>query len=362
MFQGGSCRRVKMEGEEGRPGGPGTSRNREEKKRSAEFEEESISEELDISSGRDHESGLGKVVKETEVACLQKTDMIVSALPAGWEVCEQNGRTLYLTPAPNRVKITCLAKLREFKARGRFSEIDESQLVFGRKRRKLSKDYDLEDNKAAGCPEVNASEFSMMEEDDDKEDEDMLVDDEAPKSVLVDNVNRRLMKEQESLSESVRKLTVDPFKDLNHKELLEDTARKLNALRLAASGDVTLLVFEDLQESVKNCKNETEIVQVLWKCPQILKKLESLFSSKLLEQVLSPGFQQENPLRDFPADINQNLYKQIIDFAVLHAQDLLLLLLNLTVKNENPICTTDVIKIAYLFATLSESASSVSSS
>ena len=150
---------MKIEGMAGQPDGPGTSVNREEKKRSEKSEEAGNSEELDkpedktidsekkietmdfkdTTSGEEHESGLDKVVKE-------------NALPTGWEVSEQNGRTVYLTPLPNRVKITCIAKLKEFKSRGRFSEINDSLLVFGRKRRKTSKAYNLEESKAVGCP------------------------------------------------------------------------------------------------------------------------------------------------------------------------------------------------------------------
>lgn len=69
-----------------------------------------------------------------------------------------------------------------------------------------------------------------------------------------------------------------------------------------------------------------------------------------------------NPLQQFPPNINTNIYSDIIGFALEYAPDFLLLIVNLTVKHENPLEEKDVIKIAYLFAQLASSVSVKNSS
>ena len=177
-----------------------------------------------------------------------------------------------------------------------------------------------------------------------------------------DKGSAKLRKERMTLLESVVKLTKDTSKDIDHKALLEDSARKLNELRLKSLYQKSDLHQDQelakLQASLQSCNTEEELVGIMWSSPNIQKKLTSLLSSRFLEQVLALGFKRENPLSNFPPDINKNLYTEIIDKALVHSEDLLLTLLALTVKNESQVNAKDVIQLAYLFATIAEAVDS----
>ena len=60
----------------------------------------------------------------------------------------------------------------------------------------------------------------------------------------------------------------------------------------------------------------------------------------------------DNPLKEFPFDINRNHYSEIVDFAMEHAPDILDLVVKLSVNNEAPVSESDVIRCAYIFSTL----------
>jgi hypothetical protein len=279
-------------------------------------------------------------------------------LPPGWMISEQNKRKVYLTPLPRRVKIDCRARLIEFQKQGKFLEMKEEDLVFGLKRKRKSKAFDQSSFKCQSETSTNDDVTSV----DDEQHEDLI---SKFRRTLVgedfgceNGSTGKLDREQRSLAESVRKLTKDPSKQLNHKDLLENSARKLNELRLKTSSQQLCPNVAELQSSLHVCKTGEEIAQVVWSCPSIQKILADLFSSKLLEQVLSLGLKKDNPLSNFPPDLNKNLYQEIIDFAFIHATDLLLTLLTLTVKHESPIEAKDVVHLAFLFATLAEFVSS----
>ena len=268
-------------------------------------------------------------------------------LPPGWSTCLRGARKIYLTPSPKSVKIDSRAKLLEYHERGRFLEMNVDQLKFGK--RKL-KPFDI-------------ASFDCQDNVVDKDTTDLKEVFEAPHTFEEIEIEKsstaKLKKEQITLSESVLKLTKDTSKDTDHKALLEDSARKLNALRLKTlnlksnlHSDPELL---KLQDSLLNCSTEEELVRVIWSSPNIQKRLISLLSSRFLEQVMGLGFKKENPLSNFPPNLNKNLYTEIIDTALVHSEDLLLTLLALTVKNESPVSAKDVVQLAYLFATIAES-------
>ena len=83
-----------------------------------------------------------------------------------------------------------------------------------------------------------------------------------------------------------------------------------------------------------------------------------MINSKFLEQLLDLGSVSESPLQKFPPDVNGNIYSKVIDLALTHAPDFLLLIMSLTIKHENPLTEKDTIQIAILF---SQFASSVNS-
>ena len=60
----------------------------------------------------------------------------------------------------------------------------------------------------------------------------------------------------------------------------------------------------------------------------------------------------DNPLSDFPMDVNTNHYSNIINFALKNAPNVIQLILKLSTKNEAPILDTDVVRLAYTFSSL----------
>ena len=279
----------------------------------------------------------------------------VEMLPPGWSISEHNLRKVYLTPLPKRIKIDCKAKLVEYHSRGRFLEMKEENLVFGVKRkRKGNYDSALSSKAIESSESVNVISPMKMNQ----------VAEEQVLEPFSEELNhetrnlRKLKREQLDLTEAIRKLTIDTTKPLDHKEILEDTARKLNQLRLKPTQQELCPNICELQSSLQGCRSEEDVAKLVWSFPSIQKRLASLSNSKLLEQVLSLGFKQDNPLSNFPPDMNKNLYKEIVDFALLHSEDLLLTLLTLTVKHEKPVEPKDVVQLAFLFATLAEFVSS----
>ena len=61
------------------------------------------------------------------------------SVPLGWSRTVQNGRALYISPPPFPVKIYSQTDLALYQKKGRFLDIMEDQLVFGRKRKKKEK-------------------------------------------------------------------------------------------------------------------------------------------------------------------------------------------------------------------------------
>lgn len=281
-------------------------------------------------------------------------------LPPGWSTCFSGGRKIYLTPAPKCLRIDCKAKLSEHHKKGRFLEMKLEDLSFGskttRKRKLVPFDltsYDCQDEGIDSVSVVNEAE---------KVGNNVEEVNWVGESQLEDKDTIKLKREQTNLSDCVRKLTKDTDKEIDHKALLEDSARKLNELRLKTansrlSSDPDADFFL-LQTSLQNCKSEEEVASIVWSYPLVQKRLTDLFNSRFLEQVLALGFRKDNPLSNFPPDLNKNLYKEIIDFALIYSEDLLLTLLSLTVKNENQVKVKDVIQLGYLFAALAESVSS----
>ena len=285
-------------------------------------------------------------------------------LPPGWSASYSGERKIYLTPSPKSIKIDCKAKLLEYQRRGRFLDVNVEDLRFGSKRKRKVKSFDYTNEDTGVDVDLTIEKKEVENGLGGKEELEDKVEKEVSEELygfetleLEDKEVTKLKKEQMNLSESVMKLTKDSSKKLDHKALLEETARKLNELRLKTQhqGALSNSEMEKLKSSLLNCKSEEDIASIVWSAPSVKARLASLNRSRLLEQVLALGFKRENPLNKFPPDLNKNLYKEIIDFALCHSEDLLVTLLTLTVKNESQIDAKDVVKIAYLFATLAES-------
>ena len=73
-------------------------------------------------------------------------------VPAGWIRTVVNGRVVYLTPAPNSVKIYSKSDLVEYQKKGKFKDIDPNELVFVSKRKQRQKNFEV--NRKDSIPEL----------------------------------------------------------------------------------------------------------------------------------------------------------------------------------------------------------------
>ena len=184
-----------------------------------------------------------------------KMDQEEVFIPVGWSRVILKGRIVYLTPAPDSVKIYSLADLATYHRKGRFQDVLEDQLVFSRKRKKKEKKYVA--NKIVSSPapeevvEAECSRFSEeVSERFSSESQDMNdfvtldlpsscnfpSNPENPVSHILSAKNmkkkvdekKKLDIEHLKITEAISKLTIDPERKLNHKSVLEDAARRLN--------------------------------------------------------------------------------------------------------------------------------------
>ena len=274
--------------------------------------------------------------------------------PPGWTVIEEKGRIVYLTYHPI-VKIRSVASLREYQQKGRYKDVCAEELVFSWKRLKL------DSHQSNSCFQQTETSFGLDGLDglgslESRGTVDDMEQDEE-KSVKTKETTK-LDKEKEKVLAAVKNLTIDPKIRLNHKEILTNSAIKLNNARLSSKKLVLGTDIEMLKVDLCAAKNEDEIVKLLWATTTFKNKLLSLVNSKLLEQLLNLSSILDSPLLKFPVNMNNNIYSEVIDLALKHAPDFLLLIMDLVLKHENPLSEKDAIRIAYLFAQFSSSVSS----
>ena len=302
---------------------------------------------------------------------------ISNQAPPGWSRIVKSGRVLYSSPpGPNSVKIYSKSMLGDFHKKGRFLEISENQLVFTTKRKPKQKNYQMDSKKTCLFPPskgfaVNDQNLNYLMGNnvsgDDLEEMHMdIVTDLSPHTTETEsgtnidiNEREKLEREKRKLEEAVKRLTINPEKRVDHKKVLHDTAKRLNELRLSDCREEVTANVNDLKEKLNNCKTEEEIVCQLWQDSWFQSRFSHLFSSKLLEQLLSMGLNDRNPLKTFPTDINTNLYADVVNFGIDYAKDVIMLITSLTRNKESPISTSDVVSVAFLLSSLAKAASRV---
>ena len=273
--------------------------------------------------------------------------------PPGWVVMEEKGRFVYLTSHPV-VKIQSAAMLAEYHQKGRYLTISSEDLIFSRK--KFKSDHQL--SSSIGSSRATPLETDFRDSLDTFE--PMQIEEMKPSSYIptCSSIKDKLGKEKEKVLGAVESLTIDPNKNVDHKEVLMNTARKLNIARLSTLSQVENVDLSDLKSEVCKARDENEMAKILWSIPFFQKKFSTLINSKYLEQLLNLGSASDSPLHKFPPNINSNLYSEIIELALNHAPDFLLLIMNLTIKHESPLTEKDVIRTAFLFAQFASSVNS----
>ena len=162
--------------------------------------------------------------------------------------------------------------------------------------------------------------------------------------------------EQRKLEEAVKKLTLTKNNAVDHKEALVEAAKSLSDLRKNA-GYLAPVGFEDLKSQISSSETPEDLVQILNSSSEVQQLITSNEHSKILEQLLRISSLPDNPINDFPLNINRNHYSDLINFALVHAPDVLALVMKIATKNEAPIAANDVVRCAYMFSSLACSVS-----
>ena len=300
-------------------------------------------------------------------------------VPPGWTRFPHNGRVVYSSPSSlhhPQVKIHSRAELSQYQRRGRFLDIDVDQFIFASKRKRKEKKYEVVKKNyphavVTTAPKTvrNGDETSSLKDSADYEEQlnceepHVQIQTALPSTEEITSGQRKkLENEQKKLSEAVSKLTIDTTRQVDHKFVLEKAALRLSNARTSQAATEVSVNLEAFKKLVKNSETVEEMTKLIWKNPFFQKRFSHLFSSKLLEQLMSLGSVSGNPLQSFPVDVNTNVYSEIMNFALDNAEDVILLLTALTKKHENPISAKDVIEIAYSFASLAEASCSQNNS
>ena len=157
------------------------------------------------------------------------------------------------------------------------------------------------------------------------------------------------------INAAVKLLTIDPTENLDHKKELKEAAKLLNEARLPPNLE-TGLDLEDLKLRLVECKDLEALVHQLWVHAEAKNIFQQMEMSSTLEDFLKMGRSDiSGPLKTFPPCINENIYHEIIKFAIDKSKNTVLFLLNLLVEKNKPVSTQDVIQISYIISYLAHS-------
>ena len=321
-------------------------------------------------------------------------------LPDGWKRIEDpSGPVYYLTRHP-QVKITKRCQLEKYHGRGRYQEMNLVNLDFGTKRRAKKFSYEefasdiedefsvkrpkLPDNVATSgapslhCDETESTIGSKLDsnnsvgdnpewnwrkkpdlQDLDSDNEDKNKDDFMKSGRMeTEKKEARLDCERAKLEKAVNKLTLDRKDTIDHHEALTDAADSLNKVRNSfANLDLNSTAMNNLKSRISASQNSEEMVHCVRSNPELKQMISNIEHSMILEQLLKISALPENPLNDFPLNINRNHYSDIVNFGIKQAPDAIAFILKIATKNEAPIAEMDVVRCAYMFSSLASSVS-----
>ena len=326
-------------------------------------------------------------------------------LPTGWErVEDDSGKVIYLSRHP-QVKITKKYQLEDYHRKGRYKEMSLSDLDFGTKKRKKKFSFVQVENKVeldnlesvnGGGGAVSLSNSAMefevesrmsfeeeayadieqeeyrhayadIEQEEYRHAKDSDESDEKDEQNEGRELQRRLKlkkmnhvdNEKKKLAQAVEKLTLNRTEAVDHAQALADTSKILNDVRNNLADDELHVNLGQVKSELDASETAEDLVRVINNCNALQKKLSSLEHSRILEQLIMISTHPDNPLCNFPLNINKNHYSDIIDFALRHAPDVLALVLRVTTKKEAPIDQNDVVRSACMFSSLACSVSRV---
>ena len=211
------------------------------------------------------------------------------------------------------MKIVLKSQLQNYHQNGRYLEMDVSALDFGTRARikkyKVSGDISEDQpclgavKKSKPCELFKTFEYEVTDEpeeppnryeltDIDMEEEQGSVDDKEfrerkAKELQKEKKNLKLETEKRRLEDAVRKLTLNPEEEVDHKRDLMKSAQLLNEARISFDqSDIETIDFNAFKSQLLSSSNIQDVLKSLKNCPEIQVKITDLEQSKLLEQLL----------------------------------------------------------------------------
>ena len=124
-------------------------------------------------------------------------------LPPGWIKEESNGRVIFFSPPPERLKIDCNATLKHYQRKGKLLEV--SCLIFKRKTSVKKVGHTI-----------------------------VAIEDAQNENDEISKKDKKIKADADKMTWAVQQLTLDPLHPVDHKQELEEVARKLNKVRIQA--------------------------------------------------------------------------------------------------------------------------------
>ena len=155
----------------------------------------------------------------------------------------------------------------------------------------------------------------------------------------------------------MEQLTKKTSTNIDHKKSLLDTATELNNLKYHDASEAGAKVnHDDIKLAIQEATSSDSVLEHLWNCPGVRDFFSKRENSSNLEDLMSLS-SSSTPLNTFPPDIDSNIYCDIISYGLKHSKGMIVLLINLLIKNECPVQEKDVVRVAYIYSLLAQSIS-----
>ena len=176
--------------------------------------------------------------------------------------------------------------------------------------------------------------------------------------LAADSSQPTINQDHNKVKSAVKKLTIDNDKQVDHKMEISEAAKLLQSARIEDSNE-SQVDFEKFQSELVSCNSFDSMMKLIWREESVRNYFRKMEHSVHLEEMLQIGRTfVDSPLKDFPPDLNQNYYHEIIKFGLLHSKNTVLFIMNLVVKKEKAITVKDVLQIAFLYAAFAYSVNS----
>ena len=156
-------------------------------------------------------------------------------------------------------------------------------------------------------------------------------------------------KEETSCSSIVDRLT-KCGKAVDHKKLMLESCIKLDQLRISDSFE-TPCNFEEIKTKLTESTDLRDMLCTLSQDTTSSEALGLMHSDVCLTEICLAN-SHDSPLVEYPSSLNQNIYCQVVDFALVKCPTLLQFCMSMVVKRGEPVLPSHILKIVTLFSTI----------